>query len=55
MAMQLLMAVMISSKQKPPSMPPSQDKAYTMIGDFAEITVSNSDNGLHLIRATSGD
>jgi hypothetical protein len=24
-----------------------------MIGDFTEITVSNSDNGLHLIRATS--
>jgi len=52
MAMAMAM-VMMSSERKPPSMPPSQDEAHTMIGDFTEITVSNSDNGLHLIRATS--
>jgi hypothetical protein len=40
-------------EQKPPSMPPSQDEAHTMIGDFTESTVSNSDNDLHLVRATS--
>jgi len=34
-------------------MPSSQDKAHTMIGDFTEITVSNSDNDLHLVQATS--
>jgi len=45
--------MMMSTERKPPSMPPSQDEAHTMIGDFTEITVSNSDNGLHLIRATS--
>jgi hypothetical protein len=46
--------MMMSTERKPPSMPPSQDEAHTMIGDFTENTVSNSDNGLHLIRATSG-
>jgi hypothetical protein len=50
--MQLPMAMM-SSERKPPSMPPSQDEAHTMIGDFTEITVSNSDNDLHLVRVTS--
>jgi len=44
------MAMMMSSEGKPLSMPPSQDGAHTMIGDFTEITVSNSDNGLHLVR-----
>jgi len=44
---------MMSSERKPPSMPPSQDEAHTMIGDFTEITVSNSDNDLHLVRVTS--
>jgi len=39
---------MMSSERKAPPMPPSQDKAHTMIGDFTEITVSNSDNNLHL-------
>jgi len=56
MAMAIAMAmamVMISSERKPPSMPPSQDKAHSMIGDFTEITVSNSDNDLHLVRVTS--
>jgi len=45
--------VMMSSERKPPSMPPSQDETHTMIGDFTEITVSNSDNDLHLVRVTS--
>jgi hypothetical protein len=53
MVMQLPMAVMMSSERKPPSMPPSHDEAHTMIGDFTEITMSNSDNDLHLVRITS--
>jgi hypothetical protein len=52
MAMAMAM-VMMSNERKPPSMPPSHDEAHTRIGDFTEITVSNSDNDLHLIRATS--
>jgi hypothetical protein len=43
---------MMSSKQKPPSLPPSQDETNCIIGDFTEITVSNYDNYLHLIQAT---
>jgi len=46
-------AMMNSSERKPPSMQPSQDEAHTMIGDFTEITVSNSDNDRHLVRVTS--
>ena len=52
MTMATAMAVM-SSERKPPLMPPSQDEAHTRIGDFTEITVSNSDNDLHLVRVTS--
>jgi hypothetical protein len=49
-AMALAMAiVMISSEPKPPSMPPSQDEPHAMIGDFTEITASNSNNDLHLV------
>jgi hypothetical protein len=44
---------MMSSERKPLSTPPSQDEAHTTIGDFTKITVSNSDNGLHLVRVTS--
>jgi len=44
---------MMSSERKSPSMPPSQDEAHTTIEDFTEITVSNSDDDLHLIRVTS--
>jgi hypothetical protein len=44
---------MMSSEQKPPWMPPSQDEAHTMIGDFTEINVSNSDKDLHFVRVTS--
>ena len=44
---------MISSERKPPSKLPTQDEAHTKIGDFTEITVSNSDDDLHLARATS--
>jgi len=52
MAMGIAMAMM-SSERKPPSMPPSQDMAHSMIGDFTEITVSNSDNDLHLVGVMS--
>jgi hypothetical protein len=51
--MQLPMAVLMSTERMPPSMPPSQDEAQTMIGDFTEITLSCSDNDLHLVQATS--
>jgi hypothetical protein len=54
--MQLLMAIamaIMGSERKPPSSPPSQDEAHTMVRDFTEITVSNSDNDLHLIRVMS--
>jgi hypothetical protein len=44
---------MMSSEQKPPLMSPSQNEAYTINGDFTEITVSNSNNGLHWVRVTS--
>jgi hypothetical protein len=54
MAIAIAMAmVMMSSEWKPPSMPPSQDEAHTINGDFTEITVSNADNRLQLLRATS--
>jgi hypothetical protein len=44
---------MMSSERKPPWMPPGQDEAHTMIGDFTEIAVSNSDKDLHLVRVMS--
>jgi hypothetical protein len=54
MAIAIAMAmVMMSSERKLPSIPPSQDEAYTIIGDFTEITVSSANNGLQLLRATS--
>jgi len=34
-------------------MPPSQDEALTMIGDFTEIIGSNSDKDLRFVQATS--
>jgi len=40
---------MMSCKRKLPSRQPSQDEVHTMIGDFTEITMSNSDNDLHLV------
>jgi hypothetical protein len=52
MAMAMAM-VMMSSERKPPSLPPSQDETHTMIGDFTKITVSNSDDDLHLVQVTS--
>jgi len=51
MVMAMAMAMMISER-KPPSLPPSQAETHAMIGDFTEITVSNSDNDLHLVLAT---
>jgi hypothetical protein len=51
--MAMAMAMIMSHKRKPPSIPPSPDEAHTMIGDFTEITVSNSDNDLHMVRVTS--
>jgi hypothetical protein len=54
MGMALAIAmVMVTSERKPPSILPSQDEAHAMIGDFTEISVSNSDNDLHLVQATS--
>jgi len=56
MAMAMVMAiamVMMSRKRKLPSMPPSQDEGHTMIGDFTESTVSDSDNDLHFVRVMS--
>jgi len=49
----MTMVITKSSERKPPSMPPSQAEAHTMIGDFTEITVSNSDDDLHLVRVMS--
>jgi hypothetical protein len=40
---------MMSSERKPLLRQPCQVKAHTIIGDITEITVSNSDNDLHLI------
>jgi len=45
--------VMMSSERHPPSIPPSQDETHTIIGDLTELTVSDSDNDLHLVRVTS--
>jgi len=42
----------MSSEPKPPSMPPSQDEAHTMIGDFTDTIVSNSDNDRYLVQVT---
>jgi len=53
MVMAMAMA-MISRERKPPLMLPTQDKAPTMIVDFTEITVCNSDNVRHLVQVTSG-
>jgi hypothetical protein len=40
---------MMRYERKPPLRQPSQDEANTIIGDFTEINVSNSDNDLHLV------
>jgi hypothetical protein len=53
MVMAMAMAMIMSNKRKPPSLPQSQDEAHTLIGDFTEITVFNSDNDLHLVRVPS--
>jgi len=45
--------MMISSEQNPPSMPPRQDEAHTRLGDFTNITMSNSNNDVHFIQVTS--
>jgi hypothetical protein len=44
---------MMRSDWKSPSIPPSQDVAHTMIGDFTEITVSSSDDVIRLVKDTS--
>jgi len=41
--------VIIRGKQKSLLMLPSQDMDHTIIGDVTNITVSNSDNKLHLV------
>ena len=43
---------MMSTEGKQSSMPPSQDWSHTMIGDFTETTMSDSDNDLQLVRVT---
>jgi len=48
-----MVMVMMSSERKAPSMPKSQDKTHTMIEDFTGITVSISNNNLHLLPVTS--
>jgi hypothetical protein len=52
MPMAMAMALMCS-EWKPPSMLKIQDNTYTMIANFTEITVSNSDNDLHLVQVMS--
>jgi hypothetical protein len=49
----MVMVMIMSNKRKPSLMPRSPYNALTMIGDFNVITVSNSDNGLHLVRVTT--
>jgi len=44
---------MMSSERKPPWKLPSQDEAHTMIGNFTEFTVTNSDNDVHLVGISS--
>jgi len=44
---------MMSVERKPSSSLPSRDGTHTMIVDFTEITVSNSDDVLHLVRVMS--
>ena len=53
MAMAMPMPMIMSNKRKPLLMPPSQDEAHTIIEDLIKNTVSNSDNDLHLVQATS--
>ena len=48
-----MVMAMMSSERKPPSMPPRQDEAHTVIGDFTEITVSISEKDRHLVQVTS--
>jgi len=43
---------MMSRERKPQSMPKCQDETHTMIGEFTEITVSNSNNDLHMLQVT---
>jgi len=52
MAMAIAMAMM-SSELMPLSMPPRQDDAHSMIGDFTKISESNSENELLLVWVTS--
>jgi len=42
----------MSSERKSPVMLMSQDETRTMIGDFTKVTVSNSNDDLHLVQAT---
>jgi len=52
-AMVMTMAMMMISDGKPPSMVLSPYETHTVIGDFTHLAVSNSDNNLHLLEATS--
>jgi len=56
MAIAMVMAMamaMISNVWKPQLMLQSHDEAYTMIGGYAEIAVSNSGNDQHLVQVMS--
>jgi len=42
LAMAMAMAMeMLGWEQKPPQRPPSQDKAHSMFGEFAQISVTD--------------
>ena len=48
----VMATVLMSSARKPPSMPQSQENTHTMIGDFTENNVPNSDNYLQCVEFT---
>lgn len=48
-----IVVVMMSSKQKSPTIPQSQEEAHTMSRKFAVIPVSNSKKDLRFVQARS--
>jgi len=51
--MERVMAIMLSSEQKPPLMLPSGDETHTIIWDFSEVTESNFIDDLSLVQVTN--
>jgi len=49
----MMATVMMRSERTPPSMPQSQDKTHSMIGDFTKNTVPISDNDLQQLQCTN--